>query len=288
MESIDESGKKRPALRVLWNFHHACNYRCEYCVRKDDDLARCPVPAEQLAAVWRRMHERYGTCWIDFTGGEPSTFPGFEPLVLELARDHAIHLITNLSLPLEAWERLARGTAKNRFVVSASFHPTQAELEPFLEKCDLLHRHERLRFVNFVAWPPLLEKLGFFRKRFLERGLPFYALAFMGQHGGKQYPDAYTPEERSLINDSGRSLVEIEARRKAYQLGEVSPKGKLCRAGSQYIHVDQGKITRCSRLQGESLGDLYSGEFDLLKEAAPCPADYCQCEFEWLKEFESY
>ena len=73
------------------------------------------------------------------------------------------------------------------------------------------------------------------------------------------------------------------AKKIEYQLQNISPKGKLCRAGKDYavIRVD-GTVDRCSQYKNGSVGKIRDDNFALFGECKECERDYCPIESQWI------
>ena len=278
-------------LTLSWDIWYACNYRCSYCWWEMDDLwaelskRHRILSPEEWAAVWSRIHARYGTALIDLLGGEPMIYPRCGELLQALAQQHRFRITTNLSLKMDDLEKLLEGISPERVHFNVSFHPQFAVLEEFLEKVEKLREQGYQPGVLFVPWPPLLPKLAHYRAEFRKRGLPFTAMIFQGKWNGKDYPASYTQEERVLLADmmSDPSIKDSEVK---YRLERQSPRGKLCHAGRIYANIKgNGDVYRCGQdaFGRRPMGNIFDPDFKLYEAPEPCPADSCSClEFRYL------
>ncbi|MDD5628400.1 MAG: hypothetical protein PHU21_05015 [Elusimicrobia bacterium] len=255
---------------------YACTYSCPYCVLPK---AGPPRPVQDWLAAWRRVHGRHGRCYIYMSGGEPSAYPGFYELVRALTKMHTVDLCTNL-----AWqvERLVPELSPEVFKVSATFHPTQVPLEEFLAKAvkakDYLpQRWPPKRSVYFVADPGQMDRMPEYQKRFEEDGLVLVPLPLMkGQDLGND-----EAEKRAIAASSPNK--DTADRKLDYQLKQLSPKGRLCRAGQLYALIrGDGKVDRCTRCEDRALGDFFASDFELWSEPRPCVQDWCPFESQWV------
>ena len=149
-----------------------------------------------------------------------------------------------------------------------------------------------------VAHPRLLPELDRYREELAREGLPLQFSFFAGEHGGRPYPQSYTPEEIDRIRRPPllpgvlqKSLQEYVPRK--YDLPELdddlydvlrSPRGKLCNAGFNAAFVaSDGAVWRCLRIR-DSLGRI---DGDLRFEAEPCicQEEFCECP---LKSYDLY
>jgi len=89
-----------------------------------------------------------------------------------------------------------------------------------------------------------------------------------------------TEEEKEII----RSISPYkDEERLGYQLKNISPKGKLCKAGFHYavIRAD-GKVDRCSQYENGSVGNFMDEDFKLFDSPGPCEMEYCPIECQWI------
>lgn len=255
---------------------YACNYRCPYCVLPPPGP---PRPVSEWLRVWKRLHERHGRCYIYMSGGEPAVYPGFYELVRELTALHTVDLCTNL-----AWrvEELVPRLSPEVFKISATFHPTQVALEEFLAKAAavkdyLPQRWPPKRSVYFVADPPQLGRLPEYQAAFEARGLVLVPLPLMSDHSiGNDEREKAAIAEASPNRDTADKKL-------SYQLQELKPKGRLCRAGQRYVLIrGDGRVDRCTRYEDRQLGDFFAETFALWDEPRLCEQEWCPFESQWL------
>jgi molybdenum cofactor biosynthesis enzyme MoaA len=76
-----------------------CNYNCSYC--KPLSYKTTFLCYEKWIDIWQDIYERYGSCHIHISGGEPFIYPDFFKLISELIKMHTLEFSTNLSWDLE-------------------------------------------------------------------------------------------------------------------------------------------------------------------------------------------
>jgi MoaA/NifB/PqqE/SkfB family radical SAM enzyme len=261
---------KESEFRFTWNIHYECNYRCPYCFfdgkwaeYKKRNIYLSP---EEWMKRWKNIHEKYGRCYILITGGEPFIYPGFIDLLEGLSQIHyPINISTNTSGDLDAF---VRRIDPLRVSVSVSFQPYFENLESFLKKLQVLRKHKFDGCVNFVAYPPVLKMVEKYRKELSSTGEELKVIPFWGRYEEKEYPFAYTQQEKEMIGISDSWFTNVRR------------KGSLCPAGynSALIFPD-GSVARCGQI-GEkvSLGNFLDTDFSLLDKPSPCEAEYCPCD----------
>ncbi len=260
----------KPLIRFTWNIHYDCNHRCPYCFfegkweeYKSRNIYLIP---DEWVRYWNRIYEIYGRCYMLITGGEPFTYPNFIELIEKLSQIHyPINISTNASGDLNSFVSRIN---PNRVSLSVSFQPDFEKLDSFLEKVKFLRSHNFNGCINFVAYPPFIKQIAFYDKRFSSINENLKIIPFWGQYGGKEYPFAYTQEEKDIIsiNDSW--------------FDKVRKKNSICPAGynSALIFPD-GKVARCGQIGEKMLiGNFFDVEFRLLDEQLPCDAESCPCD----------
>lgn len=257
-------------MATFWNWElvYTCNYRCTYCNYtangwdKHYHMNAYPGLA-RLTEVWRRLHTLYGSCHIELSGGECSSYPGFYELMGMLTRWHTITMDTNLSFDAE---RFASSLDVRRIRMSASFHPQYATFEAFLARC-LALRDKGIDqiFVNYVAYPDQLARMGEYKREFKRHGISCFVQPFQGVYRKQAvYPDSYTPEERALIDEAlsdGGADTKISLIRFAWQ-------GSTMRSGTenQLRQIEAERVKR-----GEA--PLVEGQKEKALRWSPFPWD---------------
>jgi MoaA/NifB/PqqE/SkfB family radical SAM enzyme len=296
--SVPAAPPSWPAVRrveYFWMVMGRCNYRCPYCVYGLVEFDRRKVSyfydAAQWIARWKRMYEKYGEGNIILTGGEPTLYPGFDDMVLELNRWYWVAFDTNLSWDKEKLAAFLKRARPDKVRFEISFHPTETEIEPFLEKAQMV-KDAGFGYINrLVAYPSRLAELSRYRDLFDRRGLTFVVNPFQGEFEGKRYPESYTPQDRAAISGA---TVAIEGERSnashkefvSQILARESPKGRSCRSGYQHVRVeDDGTVYRCgeySTQKWEPLGHFFDDALELWDAPRLCRSEVCEWEYRWL------
>ncbi|MHB9154089.1 MAG: radical SAM protein, partial [Endomicrobiales bacterium] len=179
---------------ITWLLNNKCNYRCSYCQNDFKEPEGFTVlPPERWAEIWKSVHDRYGTCAIQLTGGEPTFYPRFFEVLREVAKLHFVEMQTNLS-----WEprQLIDTVSPDRVSrVGASFHQEFEKYDSFIQKMRALKDAGFKVEITYVAYPPYLEKGKDFLRIAREAGVPFSVLSFQGEYQGKRYPESYSQAE---------------------------------------------------------------------------------------------
>jgi MoaA/NifB/PqqE/SkfB family radical SAM enzyme len=257
------------------------------------------ITAERWMEIWDGIYERYGSAHVHCSGGEPFNYPRFIDIVAHLTRKHTMECDTNLSFDPAAFiGRVKPGT----FRFSPSFHPEFAVQDPYIQKCrQLREAGYDLEGVNYVCWPPHLKGIPELKRALEGVGVVLTLMPFRGSFQGKDYPDAYTLEERRFINaHSGNPVLSEDYGgwyKGANQGGEnQTRRAALCRAGEMYakIHPD-GTALRCCLIDDRGrMGSLIDGTFQLYEGPRNCEFSVCSCwkcmivgeEGRWLRHWK--
>ncbi|MCX5778281.1 MAG: radical SAM protein [Elusimicrobia bacterium] len=269
-----------PKVHFVWDIHYRCNFRCPYCWFDKNweqmETHNRNLSLTDMIAVWKRIYDRHGECHIAITGGEPSIYPYFIDLIEELSKMHTIKVTSQLS---GDYYTFARRINPERVNLDMNFHPLEAKIEPFIRKVLALKNKGFRGGVCYLAYPPQMDKIDFYRQEFEKHGIGFALAAFWGEWQGKNYPAAYTAEEKKMM---APYLGDVD--RMNYHLEGRKTKGKLCRSGQLYASIKaDGTVTRCGPLSHKPIGNLFDDNFKLFDTPMPCEAEICPCdEYVWI------
>ena len=266
-------------ISFSWDLHYACNYRCPYCWwdGKWQELAKLNryLSVKEWVKYWGNIYSRYGRVAIEILGGEPSIYPNFAELIKEVSSMHSIRITTNLSADVEYF---INQIDSSKVKVSPTFHPLFADFDSFVKKAQLLKENGFTDNINYLAYPPQIKQIPYYKKRFNQKGLSVSVMTFWGKYRGVTYPNGYTEEERGVISAHlGKRAGE------EFQLTpKKMPKARLCRAGQRYAVIQaDGNVIRCGGSDlNETIGNFFDENFKLLDHPLPCKAEYCKCN-EW-------
>jgi MoaA/NifB/PqqE/SkfB family radical SAM enzyme len=267
-------------INFVWDIHYKCNFRCPYCWfdGKWDEMGKHNryIPVKDLIKIWERIHSKYGECHIMITGGEPSLYPDFIEFIEKLSLLHTVKITSQLS---GDYFTFAEKINPKRVILDMNFHPIDARLEPFIEKVLALKNKGFTGGVCYLAYPPQMDKIEFYRQQFEKNKISFALAAFWGEYKGKKYPESYTEEERNFMKPFMGDMNRIQ-----HHLEGKKTKGKLCRAGHIYASIKaDGTVTRCGPLSHKPIGNIFDDNFEMHIKPMPCEAEICpNDEYIWL------
>lgn len=260
------------SLEFSWEICYTCNYRCSYCGRWNDvsseDLYLDVTTWEQ---IWRKIYEKYGSCNMYISGAEPTTYPQFFDIIEKIAMMHTLTICTNFSW--DTREIIDRNLKPEQVQFTPTFHSLFANFESFIEKAVRLKQWIRNNMVFFVAYPPQMDKVEYYKKSMNEKGIDFSVVPLRGGINGYQQVITSQEDKDKLVKVTDMHKDEFD-----YLAQNNSPKGKLCRAGYRYAIIKPtGKIFPCSQNE-QLLGCIQHGDFVLLNEPIVCSHDFCPYE----------
>ena len=152
---------------LTWDIHYGCNYQCSYCNtpkpwdppgKGDKQRAKIVYPhIDKLLAIWQDIYDKYGSCEVHITGGEPFIYPSFLKLIRFLSAIHTLEIITNLSSDVQD---ILENVTADRVRIGTTFHPEFVDLNEFLQKHLILRKNGFETWANYVAYPPQMGKMG--------------------------------------------------------------------------------------------------------------------------------
>jgi len=257
-----------------WYINNECDYKCTYC--KPQNIKTVFVDVKEWMDVWDGIYQKYGSCNLHFSGGEPFMYPKFMDLITALAKRHTLEFSTNLSTDIRPFMD-AIGTDRAR--VGGSFHPEFADFAVFFKKIIQLRKKGFEVWINYVAWPPALNGMAEYRKIVEEAGVRFSILPFNGDYQGRSYPQNYTEYERDILMEvGGLDVVNKDTIDWRTDEKKNSVKGRLCRMGQMYARIyPDAEVYRCCGNGSSRLGNILDGSFKLLEEPLLCECDNCPC-----------
>jgi len=266
----------------LPNHFRQCNFHCPYCVadlHAENVRYRWPhrenhrLILENLLKTPFELSLRLGPAGEFFLSKdliEDTRYMSNQPQVA------AIDLITNAALPRKVYERAFTETDTSKLAMTVSYHPTDVkDLDKWKDNVRYLQSLMPVSLV-IVAYPPLLYLLPRIQEDVRDLNIPISVNGFIGSFNGKEYPYAYTDQEKSLLRTLSRSRHEYE-----YWIAGKRP--GLCRAGmtSIYVDVETGNVFSCGMPVKHHLGELLTGpNFQLLGGPTPCLNRLCMCDSE--------
>lgn len=281
-------------VEVEISLGNTCNYSCSYCPASLHDGSLGWIEKAHVKAFLDRIDEQFAgqSVLIQYTGGEPTVYPGFEE-ILQYGKDLGFHhsIISNASRKPRFWEKFASYFDKVHF----TFHQEQADLEHFTNIVNIVSQHV-LVHVNFTMIPEIYDEiydaaesladidnvtitLKALRVNFGAELYPYddEQLTKMKKFRsrGKRMPTNHLRGMMNVIHDDGSEVVKPPSR--FIVDGDNRWKGWKCWVGIQQITVKpNGDIYRGICRVGGMLGNI-RGEYSFPDQPIICSRDVCSC-----------
>lgn len=265
-----------PPYRVFfsWYINNDCNYKCSYC--KPQDIKEVYLKIEKWLEIWQDIYERYGTCQIHISGGEPFIYPDFLKLIIDISKIHTLEFSTNFSWDITSF---IENISPERARIGVSLHPEFTDFDKFLDKIILLKNAGFEVWVNYVGYPPILKEMSTYREKIKELDIHFSILPFDGHFKDRRYPAGYTEEEKKYLTDCAEG-DEVNKKTVDWKTDEAksNTKGMLCHMGQMYARIyPNTEVYRCCGNGVKKLGSLANEKLILFEEAMPCECEQCPC-----------
>jgi len=271
---------------------NTCNYRCAYCFFPDTVLGE-KLKTAATPDAWQAAFDATDLTWLlHITGGEPTIYPDFAALCERLTKRHYISFNSNLSQP-SVRGLIGRVDPSRVNFINAGLHAVERErkqgLAVFLENVGALRAAKFPLIVSIVATPEVLANAEGVSGLLQPLALVPVPKVLRGTFDGKNYPAAYTAEERHhfrRMSDAARAVYAPSLAAMA-ERPTIDPfhddrvlhrvptyVGRSCEAGHKFVSISpDGDVYRCS--QKSALGNLLDGTMALRTEAAKCDTHYC-------------
>jgi MoaA/NifB/PqqE/SkfB family radical SAM enzyme len=280
---------------LTWDISWRCNYNCSYCNTHKSLSAKdaVDISLDKIKEISSAMYKKYSSCHIRFSGGEPFVYPNFIQMLQILSEYHGLEVSTNLS-----WEvnDLIGKLPPENLVISSSFHSEFVNFHEFLKKVLILKENKFKISVTFVAYPPFLQQIDYYKEILEKHGIQFIIQPFRGKVGIKDYPDSYTEADREVLKKYVDTSLHKGANQKLLDhSGAEEKKTKICRMGQMYARIDcSGDVFRCCSSESQKLGNILNNGLELLEDPADCQIKACPCwkamipgeEERWLNNWE--
>jgi MoaA/NifB/PqqE/SkfB family radical SAM enzyme len=266
---------KEYSNRIIWNMTRRCNFLCEYCYYsennvKDNSLAKYYTPQE-IEIAFDRTNKKW---LILLSGGEPFLYPYIYDILARLSKKHILQITTNL-INCDIDKLFNSLKPESVMMISVSYHVTQKtdqnQIDDFINKYNLLKDNEYPVLVNYVSYPPLLNRIDEDYEYLKLRGIQsFSVLTFRGIYNGKEYPGSYDKQELALIKK-----YSIDASEMLIATAKTNFYRHYCDAGHSFFSMDEnGNITRCGTIK-DNYGNLFKGTFTPDEKPKPCTSKNC-------------
>lgn len=283
MYKITSRWPHQNSLKVEWNIGKRCNFDCSYCPAEIHDNHSLHTDIEILKTTLDKLSSIGKPLRISFTGGEPCVHPKISEL-FHYTRKHASwinvttngtrtsnwyakqpldHMVFSLHFETEDWSRCLKNIIDTNELVDI---PIQV---------NVMAHHEHMKNVKSAV--ELLEsskvKYVIRRIRWTEKHDWFDDM----RYNADDLDWILSKEATSLPNCEidGEYYIHANDIIKTHQ---NQFKGWQCNIGLESLMINwDGEVHRATCRVGGSLGNIYTGSFEIPKNPITCSRDWCTC-----------
>jgi hypothetical protein len=248
----------------------SCNYACDYCpfakrAEAHAELAKDRAALEHFVAwAGENTSDRLAVFFTPW--GEALIRLWYQRALADLTRlDHVERAViqTNLSCGL-TW---IEDCQISRLALWATFHPTEARLDPFVAKVRWLRERGVRLSVGVVG---LREHFAAIRE--LRAALPDEVYLWINAY--KRVSDYYAAAETQELEAVDPYFPINNRRHASFQ--------KRCQAGETSFTVDGEGVMRRCHFVGAPIGNIYSGDWRTHLRPRFCPNADCSCHIGYV------
>lgn len=279
-------------IEADWILLDLCNYNCSYCLTPEQFKG---IPITKYGSIddWCRAFSATKKTWLlRVTGGEPTLYPEFVELCLQLSKDNLILLNSNLSTPVI--DTFAEVMCPTRVpFINAAVHPIERgakNLPKFISRVINLMNKGFLVLPSILMSPDTFSNYNTIISYFKPYGITPIPKVMRGTFNGKKYPEAYTElEKHAFLRYLSESelvwkpifdgLPEVPTydifADKIFINGIPDYRGRACLVGNKFVKIlPDGGVRDCTTF-GSNLGNLLEGTLTLREEEHICVSSEC-------------
>ncbi len=272
---MEKTEKKLPyQAMIYWNVTDYCNYSCPQCVGHAPKIKGKYAPQSIHVPQLKNFLAGFNyKLRFHLTGGEPLIVENIVEAMEAITQNHYFSLVSNLSTPAVV-EMANKINPEKVELIIASAHTIELEknnsTNSFISYCQLLLNKGFNLKVTEVGYPFRINKVHYYKELFRDNGINLLFDPFRGDWKGKQYPEAYTDEEKSIFNFDDFMPMSSSAFKRF---------GQPCNAGYNIaVANSEGKLQPCIFVHKE-IGNLYDNKVNIGKNLINCPLEFCACPF---------
>ena len=287
MYKITSAWPHQDQIKIEWNLGMRCNYDCTYCPASIHDNHSPHTDINLLEKTVDKLCELGKPLRISLTGGEPCVHPDIEDFLEYLKRKDIFWVnITTNGTRDHGWY-LMNEMFWNHIVFSLHFeHPNWTRAYNNILK--YYDSTERDFFVNVMAHHNYMDKVRTVVKSFKELGIKYAVRGIRWTEGDHNVFDDLkyqgTDLEWILSEDA---TVKPNCRYDDEHIIHANDvikkhlnqfKGWTCNAGLESLMINwDGDVHRATCRVGGSLGNIYTGTFNVPTDPIICTRDWCTC-----------
>lgn len=274
------------SIKIEWNLGKRCNYDCSYCPSEIHDNKSSHTDIEILKSTIDKLVELNKPIRLSFTGGEPCVHPKFDEVV-KYAKHKGIKWIsvtTNGTRPFEFYQMISEHV--DQFVFSIHF---EYDWMRVLSTVIKLSEESNVALLGqIMAHHDYIDSAKIARGKLTQEGIPSTVRRIRWTNGNHDLFDdmRYHPDDLKWIKDQDstvQSNVVIDDEKLMHandviKLHMNQYKDWTCYAGIESLMINwDGDVHRATCRVGGSLGNIYTGTFEVPASPVSCDRNFCTC-----------
>jgi len=288
MFKISNRWPHQECIKVEWNLGKRCNYDCSYCPSSIHDNHSPHTHIDILKNTVDKLCEIGKPIRISLTGGEPCVHPNIKDLLEHFKHKNIswVNLTTNGTRG-HSWY-YENEILFNHVVFSLHFE------DQWLRIVDTILKFKELTtrdfFVNVMAHHNYMIYVRSVVKKFDEVGIKYAVRRIRWTEGDHNVFDDMRYDKVDLewllkqestvlpnciLDDNVENQIHAND---VIKLHMNNFKGWSCNAGIESLMINwDGEVHRATCRVGGSLGNIYTGTFDIPSSPIICSRDWCTC-----------
>jgi len=288
MKSVKGRWNHQDTIKIEWNLGKRCNLDCAYCPDYIHDNHSPHTDIEVLKRTVAVLNALEAPVRLSLTGGEPSVHPRIEELLDAI---NTSKNITWLSMTTNA-TRKPSWYAEQQHIVDQYVFSLHFEKD-WERHLDNITEFEMLRtnrvLVHIMAHHKHMENVRIAKRDLELIKIPYAIRRIRWTEGNHDLFDdmRYHPDDLEWLKNATATiwpncliddLVEMHAN-DIIKLKMNNFKGWTCNAGLESLMINwDGEVYRATCRVGDSLGNIYNGDFNIPTEPIVCTRNWCTCE----------
>jgi MoaA/NifB/PqqE/SkfB family radical SAM enzyme len=287
MYKVTSAYNHQDKVKIEWNLGKRCNYDCSYCPSIIHDNFSPHTDIEILKhAVDQLPHNTR----LSFTGGEPTVHPKFEELIdycVNVKGIKWVNVTTNGTRPVNFYFKLP----VSHYVFSLHFEHDWERVRDTIMQYAVSDVEEGMRkpfIINVMAHPKKMNEVRKAVIRFDLYNIKYAIRRIRWTSDDYNLFDDMRYDQNDLdwilANDATvepNTLIDNEIKMHANDIIKKHMnkyKGWTCNAGLESLMINwDGEVHRATCRVGGSLGNIYTGTFNIPTEPITCTKDFCTC-----------
>lgn len=276
-------------VKIEWNLGKRCNYDCEYCPSLIHDNFS---PHTNIGILKAAVDKLPSNSRISFTGGEPTVHPNFEELVSYCIGKNIkwINVTTNgtrspmyyFKLPVSHIVFSLHFEKDWRRVLETIIRYAASDVEPGMRKPCM---------INVMAHPEKMYDVRHATSKLDTYNIPYNIRRIRWTNDDHNIFDDMRYDQidldwilRKQSTVDPNTIIFYKNKEETMHANDIIKhhmnqyKGWSCNAGIESLMINwDGEVHRATCRVGGSLGNIYTGTFDIPQDPVICTRDYCTC-----------